>query len=252
MNDVRGMTRSAVYGAFGFAIVLALWQLLAVTSALGGAVSAPTAVVGVFGDENQRSVLVDAVRSTGSEAVTGFLWGLGAAIVTGVLATVVRPLRAGMDQLATIESAIPFVALAPLMIALFAREQVPAAIAAATAYFPLYISVVAGMDAISDAVADLLTVLGASRRGALWRARVPAGLPVIATGLKVGMPLAIVGAVIGEWFGARQGLGPVMLAAMRSYRMPTMWAAVAATVVLALALYGICGLIERAAQARFS
>jgi ABC-type nitrate/sulfonate/bicarbonate transport system permease component len=39
---------------------------------------------------------------------------------------------------------------------------------------------------------------------------------------------------------------------MRSYRMPTMWAAVAATVVLALALYGICGLIERAAQARFS
>jgi NitT/TauT family transport system permease protein len=251
MTDVREMARSILYGLVGIVVVLVAWQLVAASDALGGTVSAPTTVAGVFDDPVQRSVLIDAVLSTGSEATQGFSWGLVAAVLLGLVVTVVRPLRRGMDQLATVESAVPFVSLAPVMIALFTREHVPSAIAAATAFFPLYVAVVAGMDAVSPTVADLFTVFGADRRATLLRARLPAGLPVIATGMKVGMPLAIVGAVIGEWFGARQGVGPVMLAAMRGYRMPTMWAAVVATVLMAVVLYGICGLLERAAQTRF-
>jgi NitT/TauT family transport system permease protein len=251
MTGMRAMARSGSYGALGIVVVLVVWQLVASSDALGGTISAPTAVAGVFADGVQRPVLLDAVLATGAEAVQGFSWGLVAALALGVLVTVVRALRGGMDQLATIESAVPFVSLAPVMIALFSREHVPSAIAAATAFFPLYVAVVAGLEAMSPAVADLLTVFGADRRATLLRARIPAGLPVIATGMKVGMPLAIVGAVIGEWFGARQGVGPVMLAAMRGYRMPTMWAAVVATVLMALLLYGICGLLERAAQSRF-
>jgi ABC-type nitrate/sulfonate/bicarbonate transport system permease component len=251
MSNVRAMFRPFGYGLAGVLVVLVVWQLIAATKVLGGVLSAPTVVARVLGDDDQRSVLMTAVVATGGEAVEGFLWGLAAAIGLGVLVTVVRPLRAGMDQLATIESAVPFVALAPIMIAVFSREHVPSAIAAATAFFPLYVAVVAGMDAITPAVADLFTVFGATGVARLLRARVPAGLPVMATGLKVGMPLAIVGAVIGEWFGARQGIGPVMLAAMRSYRMPTMWAAVVLTVGLALMLYGMCSLIERFAAVRF-
>lgn len=248
---MTGTMRSAGYGVLGIGLVLVAWQLVATLDVLDGAVSAPTAVAGVLGDAGQRAVLTDAVLATGTEAVQGFCWGLIAAVLLGVLVTVVRPLRSGMDQLATIESAIPFVALAPIMIAVFSRDHVPSAIAAATAFFPLYVAVVAGMDAIAPAVADLCTVFGASGRATLLRARLPAGLPVMATGLKVGMPLAIVGAVIGEWFGARAGIGPVMLAAMRGYRMPTMWAAVTCTVVMALLLFGVCALIERLAVTRF-
>jgi NitT/TauT family transport system permease protein len=251
MTGVRGMARSTAYGVTGIVLVLVVWQLVAAVDVLDGALSAPTAVAGVLGDATQRAVLTDAILATGTEAVQGFVWGLLAALLLGTLVTVVRPLRSGMDQLATIESAIPFVALAPIMIAVVSRDHVPSAIAAATAFFPLYVAVVAGMDAVAPAVSDLFTVFGASSRATLVRARLPAGLPVMATGLKVGMPLAIVGAVIGEWFGARAGIGPVMLAAMRGYRMPTMWAAVACTVAMALLLYGICGLIERTAVTRF-
>ncbi|AQT80322.1 hypothetical protein B1R94_15190 [Mycolicibacterium litorale] len=100
-------------------------------------------------------------------------------------------------------------------------------------------------------VLDLCSVLGASRLATLVRARIPAGLPVLTTGMKVAMPLAIVGAVIGEWFGSDAGVGPVMLVAMRNYQMPTMWAAVVTTVVLALALYGLCVLIDRLVSVRF-
>jgi ABC-type nitrate/sulfonate/bicarbonate transport system permease component len=241
--------RSGAYGLLGLAVVLFVWQALA--GVLGGTLSAPTVVARVFGDADERSTLLQAAYATGGEAVKGFLWSLLYAVVIGLLVTVVRPLRRGVDQLATIESAIPFVSLAPIMLALFEREHVPAAMAAATAFFPLYIAVVAGMEAVSSTVADLCTVLGASRLDTLIRARIPAGLPVVATGLKVGMPLSIVGAVIGEWFGSSVGLGPIMLAAMRGYQMPTMWAAVTATVLVALVLYGVCALIETLVTYRF-
>ncbi|TQS43185.1 ABC transporter permease [Cryptosporangium phraense] len=243
--------RSSAYGALGMVVVLAVWQLLATTGTLGGALTAPTVVARVFGDAEERSTLAQAAVATGGEAVVGFGWSLLTAVVVGLLVTLVRPLRRGVDQLATIESAIPFLSLAPIMLALVSREHVPAAMAAATAFFPLYVAVTAGLDAVSRSVADLCTVLGASRIDTLIRARIPAGLPVIATGFKVGMPLAIVGAVIGEWFGSSDGVGPIMLAAMRGYQMPTMWAAVVATVLVALVLYGVCALLEALVTHRF-
>jgi ABC-type nitrate/sulfonate/bicarbonate transport system permease component len=249
---VTRSVRSGAYGVLGVALVLLLWQLLASTGTLGGTLTAPTVVARVFADPAERTTLSQAAFATGMEAVEGFLWSLLYAVVIGLLVTVLRPLRRGVDQLATIESAIPFVSLAPIILAVFSREHVPAAMAAATAFFPLYIAVVAGMDAVSSTVADLCTVLGASRYDTLFRARIPAGLPVIATGLKVGMPLAIVGAVIGEWFGSSQGVGPIMLAAMRGYQMPTMWAAVTATVVVALVLYGVCAFVESLVNSRFA
>jgi ABC-type nitrate/sulfonate/bicarbonate transport system permease component len=242
---------SAVYGVLGVLIVLVAWQLLASTSLLSDAVTGPSGVARVLADSGQRSQLSDAAVTTGQEALLGFLWSLLLAVAVGLVTTLVRPLRRGIDQLATIESAIPFVALAPILLAVFARDHVPSAMGAATAFFPLYVAVVAGMDAVPASVADLCTVLGANRRDTLLRARVPAGLPVVAAGMKVGMPLAIVGAVIGEWFGSSGGVGPIMLAAMRSYEMPTMWAAVTVTVLVALVLYGACALIERLASARF-
>lgn len=244
--------RSAVLGVIGLILVVVAWQLVAAAELLGTSVAPPTAVAAVLGEVDQRSTLVTAALQTGGEAVAGFAAGFVAAGLAGLLVTALHPLRRGVDQLATIESAIPFVALAPILLALFSRDHLPAAMAAATAFFPLYIAIVSGMAATPPAIADVCTVFGASRPAMLIRARIPAALPVIATGTKVGVPLAIVGAVIGEWFGARAGIGPVMLVAMRNYQMPMMWAAMTVTVALALVLYGIAAALEWAAIRRFS
>jgi ABC-type nitrate/sulfonate/bicarbonate transport system permease component len=242
---------AAALGVLGIAIVLGLWQALAKAGVLGTTLSAPTQVARVFGDDRERALLLKAGRITGVEALTGFLWAVVIALVIGLLVALLPPLRRGVDQLATIESAIPFVALAPILLATFERNHIPAAMAACTAFFPLYIGVVSGLHAVSPAVADVCTVFGSSRRQRLLRALVPAGIPVFATALKVAMPLAIVGAVIGEWFGASGGIGPIMLVAMRGYHMPTMWAAVTVTVVVAMVLFGVTALLERLADARF-
>lgn len=243
--------RPAALGALGLVIVVAAWQVVAVTGLLGTSVAPPTAVAALLSDPGQRALLATAAVHTGSEAVTGFAAALLIATLAGLLVTVVRPLRRGMDQIATIESAIPFVALAPILLALFSREQLPAAMAAATAFFPLYVATVAALAATPRGVGDVCTVLGASRLATLVRATIPAGLPVVATGAKVAVPLSIVGAVIGEWFGASAGVGPVMLVAMRNYQMPQMWAAMTVTVVLALLLYGVASALQWAADRRF-
>jgi ABC-type nitrate/sulfonate/bicarbonate transport system permease component len=250
-SDGRPSLRTALYGVIGIGLLLVVWQILGAVKAFGTTVPAPTVVARVFGDSSERSLLAKGAWATALEAVEGFGWALLLAAVAGVLVSLLPLLRRGVDQLATIQSAIPFVALAPVLLALFDRSQVPAAMAAATAFFPLYIAFVSGLEAVSPTVADLCTVLGARRRDTLLRARIPAGLPVLATGTKVAIPLAIVGAVIGEWFGSSSGIGPVMLVAMRNYEMATMWASVTVTVVVALVLYGVCALLERMATVRF-
>lgn len=249
---VRSPVVVAALGAVGLALTVAAWQAVAAAQWFGTTIAPPTDVVDVLGDPVQRTVLLDAATITAQEAVTGFVWGAGLALVVGLLVVVVPVLRRGIDQLATIESAIPFVALAPILLATVAREDIPAAMGAATAFFPVYVAVVSGLRATPAAVLDVFTVFGSMRWQRLTRAQVPSGLPVLATGLKVAMPLAIVGAVIGEWFGASSGLGPVMLVAMRNYRMPMMWAAVAVTVVVALLLYAVTALVEKLAVSRFA
>jgi NitT/TauT family transport system permease protein len=248
----RSSGGTAVLGVVGLALVVAVWQVVAALEVFGTTISTPTSVVDQLADPARRTVLVDAGLVTAQEAVSGFLIGVAAAMVIGLVVVLVPVLRRGVDQLATIESAIPFVALAPILLATVERAHVATAMSACTAFFPVYVAVVSGLQSVSPAVADVFTVFGSSRRQRLLRALVPSGVPVLATGLKVAMPLAIVGAVIGEWFGASSGLGPVILVAMRNYQMPTMWAAVTVTVLVALVLYGITALLEKLAVARFS
>lgn len=239
----------AILGALALVI---LWQVVGAYDLLGTTISAPTEVLEVFGDGATRSNLVRAGLVTMREAVIGFIWGLLLATVAGLIAVTVPWLRRGVDQLATIESAIPFVALGPILLATLDRASIASAMAAATAFFTMYVAIVAGLRSASRTVEDVFTVFGSNRRQRLVRSQLPAALPVIATGLKVAMPLTIVGAVIGEWFGASKGIGPLILVAVRNYRMPDMWAAAVVTVVVALILFGVMAVLERATIRRFT
>lgn len=242
--------RRAFAGLGGVVALLVVWQLVGAGEVFGTSIAPPTDVVDVFTGD-QRSVVVDAAIATGWEAVRGFLWGVVIAAVIGTLVVVVPVVRRGVDQLATIQSAVPFVALAPILLATFDRKTIPVAMAASTVFFTIYVAIVSGLHAASPTLHEVLTVFGGSRRSRLLRVQLPAALPVIATGFKVAMPLAIVGAVIGEWFGASKGIGPVLLTGLRNYQMPLMWAAATATVLVALVLFSVMALLERLTTERF-
>lgn len=247
VSPVRRVTATVVGGV----VLLAVWQYIGVAEVFGTTISPPTDVVDVFRNPTQRTQVTDAAFTTGREAIQGFVWGIGIALAFGILVTAVPVLRRGIDRLATIQSAIPFVAMAPILLASLDRETIPVGMAANTAFFSLYVAIVSGLHAGSPALHEVLTVFGGGRVTRLRFVQVPAAIPVIATGCKVAMPLAIVGAVIGEWFGVSQGIGPLLLQALRNYQMPLMWAASVAVVVVAMVLYGLMAFLERLALGRF-
>lgn len=243
--------REVWLGVGGLVLLGLAWQVVGVHEVFGTSVSPLSAVFAELIDPARRSVFVNAARITAGEAVTGFGVALVTAAVVGLMVSLVPALRRGVDQIATVISAVPFVALAPILLATVGREQVAVGMSACTAFFPLYIAVVTGLGALPATVADVFSVFGSNAWRRLRLAQWPTSLPYVGNGLKVAMPLAIVGAVIGEWFGSSSGLGPVMLVAMRNYRMETMWAAVLATVALALTLYALVVVLEKAMVRRF-
>ncbi|MGH9936195.1 MAG: ABC transporter permease, partial [Blastocatellia bacterium] len=87
--------------------------------------------------------------------------------------------------------------------------------------------------------------LGASRLDAFWRLRVPAALPSFVDGLKIAMPLAVIGAIVGEFVGAEKGLGHLMLFATANGRTDVMFAAIVAITLLAVAFYWLVELASR-------
>jgi NitT/TauT family transport system permease protein len=98
----------------------------------------------------------------------------------------------------------------------------------------------------------LFTVLGASRLQRLWRLDLPAALPALSSGLKLAVPVSLIGAVIGEWFGAPRGLGVLIVNAMQNFQIPLLWSAVTLIAASSLTLYALLTLLERACYARFA
>jgi NitT/TauT family transport system permease protein len=93
--------------------------------------------------------------------------------------------------------------------------------------------------------AEFLRVVSASPLQTLRYLRVPSALPYLVNGFKVAAPAAVFGAVVGEWVGANQGLGVVLLYSLFQYQVAQLWAAMLLTTVVALAGYGAFGLAER-------
>ena len=131
------------------------------------------------------------------------------------------------------------------------REATPAAVAAIGVFFVIYVATSAAFEDVTAAHRDLFTALGAGRLQRFARLGVPAAIPAIVTGAKVAVPAALIGAILGEWFGASRGLGVLMVSAMQNFQIPLLWAAVLLASLVSLALFRAGAVLERAVAARF-
>src|ERR1700761_8580637 len=205
---VPGETHSHWFGtAAVFVVLLALWEWacrgLDVSSTL---LPAPSAI-GLELVHNLPTLLRHSWVTT-VELVTGFavatVIGIALAIVVDhspFLSSVIRPYIIALQ-------AMPKVALAPFFVIWFGFGITSKiAMAAIITFFPIFVSAVAGFAAISPRMVDLMTVLQASKSQVMWKAKVPAALPYIFAGLEIGILLALIGAIVGEFVSATAGLG---------------------------------------------
>ena len=238
-------------GTAGVLLFLLAWEVLG-RSQLLGLTWPPLSVVLAFLLDPARQTLFG--RALGA-SLASFGLGYGAGLAAGVLCAVAAHLspglRPGFDRTSGFIHAIPSVALAPLLILLMGRDGTPAALAGLSTFFILYVSTASGLASSSAALHDLVTVLGGGRWTRLVRVEAPAALPLLVSGMRLAVPGALIGVIIGEWFGAPRGIGVLVINAMQNFQIPLLWSAVLLGVLVSMLFYVLFGLLHRAAVARF-
>ena len=119
-------------------------------------------------------------------------------------------------------------------------------------FFLVYVAVSSGLRAASRKLLEMMSTFGGGRWQLLRYLEIPSAIPSFLSGLKISITAAMIGAVVGEWFGAPTGLGIVILNSMQNFQIPLMWAAILAVAAIALSGYGIAHFAERIISRRFS
>lgn len=182
---------------------------------------------------------------TVKESVFGFLIGAVVALVLGTIIAQVRLIeKTFMPYIVAIQT-IPKVALAPLFVVWFGFGITSKIVMAAViSFFPMLVNVIEGLRSAETDRIEMLTVFGASKFQVFRKVRLPGAMPFIFAGLDVGIVLAILGAVVGEFIGAQEGLGYLLLQTNYNFDIAAMFA-----VLVVLSLLGVIAhLIIRLAQ----
>jgi ABC-type nitrate/sulfonate/bicarbonate transport system permease component len=242
--------RGVIYPLVGCALLLCAWEMTGRNALLGKTVPALSQVLRIYDDAPRRALLLRSASATLGSAATGYVAGviLGAAVA--VLAHLVPLLRGGLDRMAVLVNALPVIALGPVLIITAGRENTPAALASIPVFFLLYSSTRDGLRGANRRLEMVLTTLGATRWQRLTKIQAIAALPAILSGMKIAASSAMIGAIVGEWFGAPSGLGVVVLNSMQNFQIPLLWATVLVIAAITLSGYGLLTLGESAARRR--
>ena len=190
-------------------------------------------------------VLAQSVGVTLLETVLGFVGGAVIGFVVGVVFFHVRILERMFFPYAVVSQTIPLVALGSVIVLWFGNSMwAKIVIAFYLTFFPVTVNTLLGLRSTDQGQIDLLRSFGASRWTMFWRVLLPAGLPTIFVSLRLGAGLALIGAIVGEWFGASRGVGVLLLQSLFDESMPRLWLAIVCSAIIGTFVYGIIALIE--------
>ncbi len=231
-----------------FVLFVAAWKAIVV---IGGyppfILPAPETVAARFVDAWADGTILPHALVTTQEVLIGFAVGGGLALAAGyVLARSALAERVLSPYLVAAQ-ATPILALAPLLALWFGPGLLSkVVICALIVFFPVAVSTMVGIRSVDRGLLELGRSLQATRRQILLTLEIPAAMPSILGGMRVGVTLAVVGAIVGEWAGAERGLGVLVNIARGSlFDIPLMFATLVTIAVLGMALYLIVVILER-------
>jgi NitT/TauT family transport system permease protein len=242
----RERRRRRLLPALGIAGLLALWwAVVAVFEVKPFIAPSPGAVAMTLWAK--RGVLLANLVPTASEALGGFLLGNFFAIVVATLFVHYRRLQEIFFPVVVMFNSIPVVAKAPILVLLMGNGVEPKiAIAALVCFFPTLVNSVRGLEAVNPQAMELMRVLSASRREIFFKLRVYAALPYLFSALRIAASMSVIGAVVGEWIGATQGIGAMIIQATYNFDSPLLYAAITMSACLSGSFFMIVVALERA------
>jgi NitT/TauT family transport system permease protein len=234
--------------AVSFAVFVLLWKAIVV---IGGypvfILPPPETVATRFVQAWADGILASHALTTISEVLLGFALGALIGLVAGYgLAKSVLVERIASPYIVAAQ-ATPILALAPLLALWFGPGLTSkVVICGLIVFFPIAISTMVGIRSVDAGLLEMARSFRATRRQVLTTLEVPAALPSILGGMRVGVTLAVVGAIVGEWAGAEKGLGVLVNLARGSlFDIPLMFATLVTIALLGIGLYLVVVVLER-------
>lgn len=181
-------------------------------------------------------------------ALSGYVIGCGAAVLTAIAVDRFPFLQRGLLPVGNFVAALPIVGIAPILVMWFGFDwQSKAAVVVVMVFFPVLVNMVAGLAATDPLQRDLMRTYSASYRDTLLKLRLPAAMPFLFNGLKIATTLALIGAIVAEFFGSpTRGMGFRIATAVGQLDLPLVWAEIAVAALAGSGFFGLMALAEKA------
>ncbi|MER5436328.1 ABC transporter permease subunit [Streptomyces sp. NPDC002588] len=200
-----------------------------------------------------RSVVSSGLGRTLLDAGFGFVAGLVAAVGVAVVFVLLRSVEQALLPMAVVVRSVPLVAMTPLITLIFGRGlMATTVISGLVVFFPALVTMTFGLRSASRQAADLCRAYGAGGWTIARKVMLPSAVPAFFASARVGVPGALIGAMLAEWLSTGQGLGYAMLKDSSTFDYDHLWASVAVLTAVSALAYNIIAAIETVALARFA
>ncbi|WP_229400592.1 ABC transporter permease [Micromonospora okii] len=246
-DGVRAGVNGMLLPAAGLLVAFAAWWLTARFELVHpAALPTPGSVLTAFVDKPVQ--MLEHTRDTLLEILIGFALSAAAGVLLGLSLAASRTVERMFTPLLVAVNAVPKITLGPLLVVAFGWGQRPIlTMVFLLCFFPIVLSTATGLTTTPADLAELVRSWNASWWQAFRKVRFPAALPQIFVGLKVAMPLAAIGAVIGEFQAGESGLGYVITQYSGIGDTATAWAAIMLVALISILLYSALVFVERLA-----
>ena len=226
--------------------LLFVWEMLVRGLRVSPVILPPPSAIAVRFGGSLPTLGADFVQ-TFKGVLTGYVVGCGAGTAVALLIDRVPFLQRGLLPLGTLVSALPIVGVAPIMVMWFGFDwPSKAAVVVIMTFFPMLVNVNAGLAASGAMERDLMKTYAASYRDMLTKLRLPAALPFVFNGLKINSTLALIGAIVAEFFGTPiVGMGFRINTEVGRMNIDMVWATIVVAALAGSLFYGLIALAER-------
>ncbi len=232
---------------FGITL-LVLWEGIVRGFQISPILLPPPSAIAVRFANSLPILWVDFVQTFVKGALSGYIIGCGAAFLTAIAVDRSPFLQRGLLPVGNFVAALPIVGMAPILVMWFGFDwQSKAAVVVVMVFFPMLVNTVEGLRAADHMQRDLMRTYGARYWQGLAKLRLPAAMPFIFNGLKICSTLALIGAIVAEFFGSPiKGMGFRISTEVGRLALDMVWAEITVAALAGSAFYGAVALIEKA------
>ncbi len=227
--------------------LLVIWEILVQGFRVSPVILPPPSMIGSRFASELPTLWADFEQTILKGALTGYVIGALAAFFVAFLADRYDFLSRGVLPVGSFMAALPIVGIAPIFVKWFGSDwQSKAAVVAVMVFFPILVNTVAGLKQASPMQRDLMRTFAAGHGQTLWKLRMPAAMPFVFNGLKIASTLALIGAIVAEFFGSPTvGMGFRISTSVGQLALDMVWAEITVAAIAGSSFYGLVALVER-------